>query len=135
MTAQSFREKIGFETDSIEITKDENNFNVYSFRNGAVQEKFEQVIDSLKVLARSTPEDKRIIAVGLKGMGKKVAVVGDGLNDIESFHIADVSFAMGSSSSVARHNASMVLVNDDFESCIWSVIWGRNIYCNIKRFL
>ncbi len=82
MTAQSFREKIGFETDSIEITKDENNVNVYSFRNGAVQEKFEQVIDSLKVLARSTPEDKRIIAVGLKGMGKKVAVVGDGLNDI-----------------------------------------------------
>lgn len=47
-----------------------------------MQEKFEQVIDSLKVLARSTPEDKRIIAVGLKGMGKKVAVVGDGLNDI-----------------------------------------------------
>lgn len=68
-------------------------------------------------------------------MGKKVAVVGDGLNDVESFKIADVSFAMGSSSSVARHNASMVLVNDDFESCIWSVIWGRNIYCNIKRFL
>jgi len=122
MTAEDFRKKIGFQVSS-------------SLGNHTVQDRFNQAIDDLKVLARATPDDKKMIAEGLKRMGKKIAVVGDGMNDVETFPIADVSFAMGSSCSFARHHASMVLVEDDFEACIWSVIWGRNIYCNIKRFL
>jgi len=47
-------------------------------------------------------------------MNKKLAVIGDGMNDVDSFEIADVSFAMGSSCSYVRHHASMVLVEDNF---------------------
>lgn len=68
-------------------------------------------------------------------MGKKVAVVGDGLNDIEAFKVADVSFAMGSGASVAKFNSSIILTTNDFEACMKAVMWGRNIYTNIKRFL
>jgi len=48
---------------------------------------------------------------------------------------AHVSFAMGSGSSVARNKASMVLIEDNFQSCIQALMRGRNIYSNIKRFL
>jgi len=93
---------------------DENYVEQLYFTNSAIQEQFINTIENLKVLARASPEDKMIIAMGLKGMNKKIAVIGDGMNDVESFQIADVSFAMGSSCSYARHHASMVLVEDNF---------------------
>ena len=68
-------------------------------------------------------------------MGRKVAVIGEGLNDITAFDSADVSFAMGSGKSIARNKASMVLLDNDFDSCLKAVKRGRNIYSNIKRFL
>lgn len=67
--------------------------------------------------------------------GKKVIVVGDGLNDVEAIETADVSFAMGTGCSLAKQSAKMVLVNNDFISLARSIMWGRNIYTNIKRFL
>ena len=99
------------------------------------QQAFDQVIDTLKVLARANPADKLLVVAGLKAQGKMVAVVGDGLNDIPAFKTADVSFAMMSGTAMAKNSASMVLTNDDFESCLRAVMWGRNIYSNIKRFL
>lgn len=93
------------------------------------------MIDTLKVLARANPEDKLLVVAGLKAQDKKVAVIGDGINDLKAFETADVSFAMASGTSVARNSASMVLTDNDFEACMRSVMWGRNIYGNVKRFL
>jgi Ca2+ transporting ATPase len=66
---------------------------------------------------------------------RTVAVVGDGLNDLSAIKAADVSFAMGSGKSISRNAASMVLCSNEFESVMKSVMWGRNIYGNIKKFL
>ena len=68
-------------------------------------------------------------------MNKKVAVTGDGLNDVESLHTADVGIALGSSVSVAKDAASIILTDSDFEAAVRSVMWGRNIYHNITRFI
>ena len=67
--------------------------------------------------------------------GKKVAVVGQGINDIEAFKAAQVSFAMGDGASLARNQASMVLQTNEFDSCMRAVMWGRNIYLNVQRFI
>ena len=67
--------------------------------------------------------------------GRKVCVVGESTVDLANMAAANVSFAMGEGKSIARNNASMVLLDNDFESIIRAVMWGRNIYANVKRFL
>ena len=106
------------------------------------QQRFNQIFETLKVLGRSDPEDKLLVTVGLKGMksadfpeGKKVCVVGDGINDLQSFKAADVSFAMGSGKAISRNAATFVLCNNEFESVLRGVMWGRNIFSNVKKFL
>ncbi|KAI1841150.1 hypothetical protein JX265_014147, partial [Neoarthrinium moseri] len=55
----------------------------------------EDIIPNLQVLARSSPEDKRILVRRLKDMGQTVAVTGDGTNDAPALKLADVGFSMG----------------------------------------
>jgi len=64
-----------------------------------------------------------------------VGVVGESVTDIEAFKAANVSFSMGSGTSFARNEASLILASDDFASVMQAVMWGRNIYQNIQRFL
>ena len=58
-------------------------------------EEFKKIIRQLRVLARSSPEDKVILATGLKQMGNVVAMTGDGTNDAPALKKADIGFAMG----------------------------------------
>lgn len=128
MHAKEFREAVG---PIREVTDEDGNLN-YAVTD---QQTFDQIMQTLKVLARSVPEDKQLVVAGLRGQGKKVAVVGEGVTDIASFDSANVSFAMGSGTSLARNRASMILTNDKFESLMRGIMWGRNVYQNIQRFL
>lgn len=87
------------------------------------------------MLARAIPYDKHLLVVGLKQLGRTVAVTGDGINDIDALKSADVGFAMGSGVSVAKDAADMILMDDNFESTMKAVMWGRNIFANVKRFI
>jgi len=86
-------------------------------------------------LGRAIPYDKHLLVVGLKELGKVVAVTGDGINDVDALRAADVGFAMGSGVSVAKDAADMILINDNFEATMNAVMWGRNIYANVRRFI
>lgn len=108
------------------------------------QQKFNRIINSLKVIGRANPEDKLRLVVGLRdcledeedeNSGRRVAVVGEGINDVEAFAAANVSFAVQHGSSLARNRASMILQTNDFDSCMRAVMWGRNVYLNVQRFL
>lgn len=89
----------------------------------------------MRVLARAIPYDKHLLVVGLKELGKTVAVTGDGLNDADALRAADVGFAMGSGCSVAKDASDMIIIEDNFEATMRAVMWGRNIYDNVRRFL
>ncbi len=95
-----------------------------------------RVVPYLKVVARSSPEDKQRLVVALKSMGEVVAVTGDGTNDASAMHSADVSFAMGATGTeVAREASSIVLMTDDFTCIVKAIMWGRAVNDSVKKFL
>lgn len=87
-------------------------------------------------MARSRPEDKYLMATGLRQMGCTVAMTGDGTNDAPALKKADVGFAMGKTGTDTCKEAADILITDDnFYSIVKACKWGRNVFDNIKRFL
>ena len=60
---------------------------------------------------------------------------GEGFSDVPALEAANVGFSMGSGVPAAKYAASMILVDDNIKSIINAVVWGRNIYGNVRRFL
>ena len=98
--------------------------------------KFEEITKSLRVLARSRPEDKFALVLGLKELGNIVAITGDGTNDAPALSKADVGFSMGIQGTDIANNASdIIILDDNFNSIVKAILWGRIIYDNIKKFI
>lgn len=96
----------------------------------------DQVIPRLQVLARSSPEDKRILVKRLKDLGETVAVTGDGTNDGPALKMADVGFSMGiAGTEVAKEASSIILMDDNFRSIVKALMWGRAVNDAVKKFL
>ncbi|CCF58932.1 hypothetical protein KAFR_0F03360 [Kazachstania africana CBS 2517] len=95
-----------------------------------------RVLPNLRVMARSSPEDKRLLVETLKRMGEVVAVTGDGTNDAPALKLADVGFSMGiSGTEVAREASDIVLMTDDFSAIVNAIKWGRCVSISIKKFI
>ncbi|RSL69222.1 hypothetical protein CEP54_002379 [Fusarium duplospermum] len=105
------------------------------FRNLSKFEQ-EQIIPRLHVLARSSPEDKRILVKRLKDKNETVAVTGDGTNDAPALKMADIGFSMGiAGTEVAKEASSIILMDDNFNSIVKALKWGRAVNDAVKRFL
>uniref|UniRef100_A0A8D3CUF2 Calcium-transporting ATPase n=1 Tax=Scophthalmus maximus TaxID=52904 RepID=A0A8D3CUF2_SCOMX len=95
----------------------------------------------LRVLARSSPTDKHTLVKGIidSTVGETrqvVAVTGDGTNDGPALKKADVGFAMGiAGTDVAKEASDIILTDDNFTSIVKAVMWGRNVYDSISKFL
>jgi Ca2+-transporting ATPase len=94
------------------------------------------VLPRLQVLARSSPEDKRILVSRLRELGEIVAVTGDGTNDGPALKMADVGFSMGiAGTEVAKEASSIILMDDNFSSIVKAIMWGRCVNDAVKKFL
>ena len=83
------------------------------------QAAFNEIYKDLCVMARSRPEDKLAMVIGLIKLNNVVAVTGDGTNDAPALKRADVGFAMGiAGTEVAREAADIILVDDNFTSIV-----------------
>lgn len=100
------------------------------------EEELRQLVPKLQVLARSSPEDKRILVKTLKDLGETVAVTGDGTNDAPALKMADIGFAMGiAGTEVAKEAAEIILMDDNFASIVKGISWGRAVNDAVKKFL
>lgn len=99
-------------------------------------EEMDLVVPRLQVLARSSPEDKRILVERLKALGETVAVTGDGTNDGPALRTADVGFSMGiAGTEVAKEASSIILLDDNFSSIVTAISWGRAVNDAVAKFL
>ena len=99
-------------------------------------DEMDSTLPKLQVLARSSPEDKRILVTRLKRLGETVAVTGDGTNDAPALKAADVGFSMGiSGTEVAKEASAIVLMDDNFTSIIMALKWGRAVNDAVQKFL
>ncbi|OAD02217.1 hypothetical protein MUCCIDRAFT_126632, partial [Mucor lusitanicus CBS 277.49] len=100
------------------------------------QSEMDSVLPRLQVLARSSPEDKRILVSRLRELGDIVAVTGDGTNDGPALKMADVGFSMGiAGTEVAKEASSIILMDDNFSSIVKAIMWGRCVNDAVKKFL
>ena len=97
---------------------------------------FYEQVKHMKILSRSRPEHKLRLVEGLRRLNNVVAVTGDGTNDAPALLKAHVGVAMGvSGTQVAKNAADVLILDDNFNSIVRSIVWGRNIYDSIKKFL
>jgi len=122
------------------------------------QQGFDEMWPYLRVLARSSPEDKLTLAKGLnqsllfqdklkcetllnEGIAifpdrQVIAMTGDGTNDAPALKVADIGFAMGiSGTQIAKDAANIILLDDNFASIVVAANWGRNVYDSIQKFI
>ncbi|XP_071260676.1 plasma membrane calcium-transporting ATPase 1-like [Salvelinus alpinus] len=105
------------------------------------QERIDKIWPKLRVLARSSPTDKHTLVKGIMDSTVQeprqvVAVTGDGTNDGPALKKADVGFAMGiAGTDVAKEASDIILTDDNFSSIVKAVMWGRNVYDSISKFL
>ena len=106
-------------------------------KNDTIKDKnnFQKLTTNLKVMARSQPLHKYALVLGLKEMDKIVAVTGDGTNDAPALSKSDVGFAMFDGTDIAKEASDIVILDNNFSSLVIAIIYGRNIYDNIRKFL
>lgn len=109
------------------------NAKMYISLEGLTEQQVIEAVDKYTVFGRVTPEQKSIIVKALKNKGHKVAMTGDGVNDILALKEADCSIAMASGSEATRNVSSLVLLDSNFSSMPSVVAEGRRVVNNIQN--
>ncbi|KAG2196901.1 hypothetical protein INT47_005125 [Mucor saturninus] len=95
-----------------------------------------KVIPRLQVLARSSPTDKTVVVTRLQEQDQVVGMTGDGTNDGPALKLADVGFSMGiAGTEVAKEASDIILMDDNFNSILKALLWGRAVNDGVRKFL
>lgn len=94
-----------------------------------------KILPKLKVVARSLPHDKSRLVNVARDLDLVVGMTGDGVNDAPALKKADVGFAMGSGTEVAKEASNIVILDDNFMSIVNAILFGRTIFKSIRKFI
>ncbi|HUW21959.1 MAG TPA: cation-translocating P-type ATPase [Candidatus Bathyarchaeia archaeon] len=98
--------------------------------------RFAQIIDKIKIFARTTPHHKLKIIEAYKKNDEIVAMTGDGINDAQAVKKADIGLSMGiSGTDVTREASDAILTDDNFATIVDAIKEGRLIFENIRKYL
>ena len=129
ITAESIAKEVGiFREGDIVMTGSEI--------DALSEQEFLDVLPSVSVFARVTPDHKFKIVQGFKKRGESIAMTGDGVNDAPSLVEADLGISMGKKGTeVAKEASDIVLLDDNFASIVAAIEEGRNIYRTIRKVI
>ena len=103
--------------------------------NKMTDDEIKAVITTRRVSARALPTDKSRMVRIAQELNLVCGMTGDGVNDAPALKRADVGFAMGSGTDVAKEAGSIVILDDNFKSIENAILYGRTIYNNILKFI
>lgn len=94
-----------------------------------------RVIPKLRVVSRALPSDKvRLVRIA-QALDLVVGMTGDGINDAPSLKLADIGFAMGSGTDIAKSAGDIVALDNSFSAITKTVLYGRTIFKSIRKFI
>lgn len=97
--------------------------------------KLREILPRLAVVARALPSDKsRLVRVSQEA-DLVVGMTGDGVNDAPALRRADVGFAMGSGTQVAREAGDIIILDNNLSSIVKAVLYGRTVFKSIRKFI
>ena len=94
-----------------------------------------EMLPKICVIARAVPTDKSRLVRIAQEMDLVVGMTGDGINDAPALKRADVGFAMGSGTEVAKEASDIVIVDNNFASIVKAILYGRTIFKSIRKFI
>ena len=98
-------------------------------------EEVKEKIPHIRVIARALPTDKSRLVRLSQELNLVVGMTGDGVNDSPALKKADVGFAMGGGTEVAKEASDIVILDDNFNSIAKAILYGRTIFNNIRKFI
>ena len=128
-TARNIAKDSGIITDSTDMILTSEEFNQMD------AEDVKKIIHRLKVVARALPQDKSRLVTILEEMNYVVGMTGDGVNDAPALKKANVGFAMGSGTEVAKEASDVVILDNNILSISKAILYGRTIFKSIRRFV
>ena len=103
--------------------------------NEMSDDEVKQKLPKLRVIARALPTDKSRLVRLAQEMNLVVGMTGDGVNDSPALKKADVGFAMGGGTEVAKEASEIVILDDNFKSIGKAILYGRTIFNSIRKFI
>ncbi len=128
-TAISIAKEVGLITQKTDIAITSKELNKLS------DSKVKEILPNLRVVARSMPQDKTRLVRLAEEESLVVGMTGDGVNDAPALKKADVGFAMGSGTEVAKEASDIVILDDNFLSITKAILYGRTIFKSIRKFI
>ncbi|MFA5828689.1 MAG: HAD-IC family P-type ATPase [Candidatus Shapirobacteria bacterium] len=92
-------------------------------------------VKTIKLFARTTPDQKHAIVSALKKNGEIVAMMGDGVNDAPALHAADIGVVVGEATDVAKESADIILLDSNFSTVVRAIEEGRAMFENIRKII